>query len=100
MTLDQGHIGLYNSMVHLDLRSVYQRPEWIRAKWEERKLGMNYSLSTVDGSGLMNVSSNADWLRFGMGGHNIEVRWLLHRAKLAAYFPRPTRSSITLSIMA
>lgn len=34
---------------------------------------MAFSLSFIDDSGLMNVTSPADWLRFGMGGHNIEV---------------------------
>ena len=35
---------------------------------EQWKFAMSYSLSTVDSTGLMNVSSSADWLRFGMGG--------------------------------
>jgi hypothetical protein len=52
--------------------------EWISSKWEQWKFGMNYSLSTVDGTGLMNVSSSADWLRFGMGGHNIEANAILY----------------------
>jgi len=34
---------------------------------------LNFSLSFIDESGMMNVTSAADWLRFGMGGHNIEV---------------------------
>lgn len=32
----------------------------------------------MDSSGLMNVSSSADWLRFGMGGHNIEANAILY----------------------
>lgn len=39
---------------------------------------MAYSLSTVDDTGLMNVSSGADWLRFGMGAHNIEANAILY----------------------
>lgn len=35
---------------------------------------MNFSLGFIDETGLMNVTSPNDWLRFGMGGHNIEVR--------------------------
>lgn len=42
--------------------------------WDQWKRAMNYSLSFVDSSGLMNVTSPNDWLRYGMGGHNIEVR--------------------------
>jgi len=34
---------------------------------------MNFSLGFIDESGLFNATSSADWLRFGMGGHNIEV---------------------------
>ena len=40
---------------------------------------MAYSLSNVDSSGLMNVTSSADWLRFGMGGHNVEANAILYR---------------------
>lgn len=46
---------------------------YLQANWGKFKLGLNYSLSQIDSSKLMNVSSSADWLRFGMGGHNIEV---------------------------
>jgi hypothetical protein len=35
-------------------------------------------LSFIDSSGLMNVTSPADWLRFGMGGHNIEANAILY----------------------
>lgn len=51
---------------------------YLSGNWDRFKLGLNYSLSQIDDSGLMNVTSSADWLRFGMGGHNIEVsspRW-------------------------
>jgi len=34
-------------------------------------------LSFIDDSGLMNVTSPNDWLRFGMGGHNIEANSIL-----------------------
>ncbi|KIW05002.1 uncharacterized protein PV09_04160 [Verruconis gallopava] len=52
--------------------------QWISAKWEQWKFALSYSLSTVDSSGLMNVTSSADWLRFGMGGHNIEANAILY----------------------
>lgn len=41
--------------------------------WPQFKLALQYSLSTIDETGLANVTSSNDWLRFGMGGHNIEV---------------------------
>jgi hypothetical protein len=46
---------------------------FVEGYWDQWKLGMNWSLSAIDDSGLMNVTAPADWLRFGMGGHNIEV---------------------------
>lgn len=48
--------------------------EYLRGYWEQYKLALSWSLSTVDSSGMANVSSTNDWLRSGMGGHNVEVR--------------------------
>jgi neutral trehalase len=42
------------------------------------KFALNYSLSFIDDSGLMNVTSPADWLRFGMSGRNIEANAILY----------------------
>jgi hypothetical protein len=42
------------------------------------KEAINFSLSSIDSSGLMNVTSPSDWLRFGMGGHNIEANAILY----------------------
>jgi hypothetical protein len=39
---------------------------------------LSFSLSFIDSSGLMNVTSPNDWLRFGMGGHNIEANAILY----------------------
>ncbi|KAF1939948.1 Six-hairpin glycosidase [Clathrospora elynae] len=36
------------------------------------------NMTNIDFSGLMNVTSPNDWLRFGMGGHNIEVNAVLY----------------------
>lgn len=52
--------------------------EYVRNKWDQWVFGLNYSLSTVDDSGMMNVTSSADWLRFGMGGHNIEANSIFY----------------------
>lgn len=46
---------------------------YLSSLWDQFKLAMNYTLSTIDSSGLANVTSSNDWLRSGMGGHNIEV---------------------------
>ena len=51
---------------------------WLAANWDRFTAALNYSLSTIDDSGLMNVTSSADWLRFGMGGHNIEANAILY----------------------
>ena len=42
---------------------------WLSSHWDQFKLGIEWSLSSIDSSGLMNVTSSADWLRDGMGGH-------------------------------
>lgn len=46
---------------------------YLTKTWPQFKLALQYSLSTIDETGLANVTSSNDWLRFGMGGHNIEV---------------------------
>lgn len=51
---------------------------WISQYWDQFKRGLAWSLSNVDDSGLMNVTASADWLRSGMGGHNIEANAILY----------------------
>ena len=51
---------------------------YLNSKWAQWKLGLEFSLSFIDNSGMMNVTSSADWLRFGMGGHNIEANSILY----------------------
>jgi len=52
---------------------------WLEGKWDGWKLGMKYILGTVDPTvGLMNVTSSADWLRFFLGGFNIEANSILY----------------------
>lgn len=53
---------------------------YVADKWDQWKFGLNFSLGFIDSSGLMNVTSPNDWLRFGMGGHNIEVSLVPRRA--------------------
>ncbi|KAF2208087.1 glycoside hydrolase family 78 protein [Cercospora zeae-maydis SCOH1-5] len=52
--------------------------EYARNKWPDYKRAINWSLSNIDSTGLMNVTSPNDWLRFGMGGHNIEANAILY----------------------
>jgi hypothetical protein len=47
---------------------------YLRSHWDQYKLALAWSVATIDDSGLANVSSTNDWLRSGMGGHNVEVR--------------------------
>lgn len=46
---------------------------YLKQLWPQIKLGLEFSLSHVDSTGLQYVTTSPDWLRFGMGGHNIEV---------------------------
>ncbi|KAL1979888.1 hypothetical protein VTN96DRAFT_5022 [Rasamsonia emersonii] len=52
--------------------------EYLKSVWGKYKLGMAYILQFIDSSKLANVTSSADWLRFGMGGHNIEANAILY----------------------
>lgn len=51
---------------------------YLMQNWDTYKLALNFSLSFVDESGMANVTTSADWLRFGMGGHNIEANSILY----------------------
>ncbi|KAH7370992.1 Six-hairpin glycosidase-like protein [Pyrenochaeta sp. MPI-SDFR-AT-0127] len=51
---------------------------YLQSLWDKYKLALEFSLSYIDDTGLMNVTSPADWLRFGMGGHNIEANSILY----------------------
>ena len=52
--------------------------EYVDQNWHTYKFALNYSLSFIDESGLMNVTTSADWLRFGMGARNIEANAILY----------------------
>ncbi|TEY51939.1 hypothetical protein BOTCAL_0262g00090 [Botryotinia calthae] len=53
--------------------------DYLKEHWGQFTLGMNYSLSYIDESKLANVPpNNSDWLRVGMGGHNIEANSILY----------------------
>ncbi|KAI3402130.1 hypothetical protein diail_59 [Diaporthe ilicicola] len=65
-------IGAYNVYWYSGDRA------WLQTYWDQFKRGLAWSLSNVDSSGLMKVTSSADWLRAGMGGHNIEANAILY----------------------
>lgn len=43
--------------------------KWLAQYWDQYVRGVEWALSSVDNTGLANVTTSADWLRFGMGGH-------------------------------
>ncbi|KAK1142250.1 hypothetical protein N8T08_007994 [Aspergillus melleus] len=50
---------------------------WLARHWGQFKLGVDWALGSVDDTGLANITASSDWLRFGMGGHNIEANAIL-----------------------
>lgn len=42
---------------------------WLANHWSQYKRGVQWALSSVDQTGLANITASADWLRFGMGAH-------------------------------
>ncbi|PSN71709.1 bacterial alpha-L-rhamnosidase domain-containing protein [Corynespora cassiicola Philippines] len=52
--------------------------DYLESLWDKWKLALSLSISYIDESGLMNVTTPSDWLRFGMGGHNIEANAILY----------------------
>jgi alpha-L-rhamnosidase-like protein len=50
---------------------------WLRHRWPAYLEALAVSVAKVDHTGLMHVTSAADWLRPGMGGHNLEASAML-----------------------
>ena len=71
---------------------------YVAENWNKYTRALNYSLSFVDSSGLMNVTSSADWLRFGMGGHNIEVRLDCAPSSIVRFGGGVRRTPLALSL--
>lgn len=65
-------IGIYDHYLYTGNWS------YLSANWDKFKFGLKYSASFIDSSGMANVTSSADWLRFGMGAHNIEANAILY----------------------
>ncbi|KAF2194219.1 glycoside hydrolase family 78 protein [Zopfia rhizophila CBS 207.26] len=69
---------LYTLIVLADYYLYSGDIAYVHGLWEQYKLALNFSLRSIDDSGLMDVNSPHDWLRFGMGGHNIEANAILY----------------------
>lgn len=46
---------------------------FVEKYWPQLTHALSWSLDQIDSSNLANVTSSNDWLRSGMGGHNVEV---------------------------
>ncbi|KAI0757240.1 bacterial alpha-L-rhamnosidase domain protein [Daedaleopsis nitida] len=69
---------------------------YLAAKWAGWKSGMDWAAQQIDSTGLANVTAAADWLRFGMGGHNIEANSILfYTLTLGATLARTQNDSAT-----
>ncbi|PYH99891.1 alpha-L-rhamnosidase A precursor [Aspergillus ellipticus CBS 707.79] len=51
---------------------------WLSRYWGQYKKGVEWALASVDDTGLANITASADWLRSGMGAHNIEANAILY----------------------
>lgn len=75
------HSKLHPQLHHRTWRFLTHRQgdiAYLSSLWDRYKLALSFSISFIDSSDLMNVTSPSDWLRFGMGGHNIEANAILH----------------------
>ncbi|KAL1849846.1 hypothetical protein Daus18300_013159 [Diaporthe australafricana] len=76
---------LYSFTYHLhnllDIALYYEYTNdltYLQSVWSNFTLGLKFTLSYVDETGLLDVTTDADWLRIGMGGHNIEANAILY----------------------
>ncbi|KAK2065718.1 Six-hairpin glycosidase [Colletotrichum caudatum] len=54
--------------------------DWLAGRWPAYLKALDVSIGKVDRTGLLHVTSGADWLRPGMTGHNLEATALLSAA--------------------
>lgn len=60
---------LHNLIAMADYYLYTGNITWMQQNWYRWTAGISWSLSNIDDTGLMNVTSTSDWLRVGMGGH-------------------------------
>ncbi|KAL8735542.1 MAG: hypothetical protein Q9166_000710 [cf. Caloplaca sp. 2 TL-2023] len=58
---------------------------WLQSHWSAYLKAFEYSLAKVDLTGLYHVTSNADWLRPGMTGHNLEATSIMYYVMQKTY---------------
>ncbi|EPE33595.1 Six-hairpin glycosidase [Glarea lozoyensis ATCC 20868] len=51
---------------------------WLKERWSWYKLALDISIAKVDNLNLLHVTSIFDWIRPGMGGHNVEASSILY----------------------
>ncbi|KAG9236563.1 Six-hairpin glycosidase-like protein [Amylocarpus encephaloides] len=51
---------------------------WLKDHWSAYRSALDISIAKVDELNLMHVTSVLDWIRPGMGGHNVEATALLY----------------------
>ncbi|KAJ3467715.1 hypothetical protein MRS44_005279 [Fusarium solani] len=56
--------------------------EYLVGYWPRYKKAMEFSLDTIDETGLADVPTGMDWLRSGMGGHNVEANAIFYHSLL------------------
>jgi hypothetical protein len=54
--------------------------DWLKRRWPAYTRALEISINKVDEFDLLHVTSNYDWIRPGMTGHNVEASSLLHEA--------------------
>ena len=70
----------YHLFALIGVRNLYHwsgDQSYLDDKWPQWKAAMDWAVAQIDDSGLANVTSPYDWLRYGMGGHNVEANTLL-----------------------
>ncbi|KAJ9607675.1 hypothetical protein H2200_007753 [Cladophialophora chaetospira] len=64
-------IGSYNYILYTNDTA------WLKSLWTKYKHAMEYVVSKIDESGLMNVTGTRDWARWQQGFHNTEANMIL-----------------------
>lgn len=77
-------LGVVSFTYHLygliGVANVYQwsgDKSYLTEKWSAWQSGMEWAAQQIDSTGLANITESADWLRYGMGGHNVEANSIL-----------------------
>ncbi|KAF2140998.1 glycoside hydrolase family 78 protein [Aplosporella prunicola CBS 121167] len=68
-----------HSLIGLVLYYQYSGDLELLAKyWDQFKFGLQWAISSIDSSGLANITATADWLRPGTSSHNIAANAILY----------------------